>query len=416
MSGAGAPGLIGGALPGAARAPSALGASGDAWERLADERPDAAFALQALFAALLSDAQHDGMPAGVLAHAPIDTPIDTLIDAGAAASLLSADTILPPGGEYLPDELPDLIAGLPDAAAVSGAGSGAAGEARGSASTAALVELIARGPQAQGEAAYQSWARELLHRTETLMRTADEGAVALPAEMEALPLPLRPEQGAYGIGTPIGVPIDAPGQAAAATAVLAAMLRNAGEPGTRGEALPHADAAGGSEQASALPAAATAQAQLLPASAGERALPAWSLSAPLQHPQWGEEVSERVRWMLGQQLQSAELKITPPELGTIEVRISVHKDQMSVSFAAPNAAVREALEDAMPRLREMLSGSGYESVSVDISQHSLPQRRDTAPDGYAAAGGRAADGDDEAVVGVTTLRPAGALGVIDFYA
>lgn len=431
MPGASASGLMGSTLPGAVRTPSAFGA----WERLADERPEAASALQALFAALLTDAQHERVPSGMAAaHAVTDAMADTMPDVmpdtmpdvladglpDGMPNVMTASSaaVLPAGGESLPDERPDpAAAALPDFLAAAGAGSGAepVGDSHRSASTAALIELAARGPQAQSEAAYQSWARDLLHRAETLMRTMDGGAAPLPAEMEALSLPLRLEQGAYGVigGTTTG----APAQTAAATAVLAAMIRNTGETGVRGEAVPlsHADATAVDPAGTPAAVAAAAQAQHLPTGAGERALPAWSLNTPLQNPQWGEEVSERVRWMLGQQLQSAELKITPPQLGTIEVRISVHKDQMSVSFAAPNAAVREALEDAMPRLREMLSGSGYETVSVDISQHSLPQRRDTAPDGYAAAG-RAADEHDETLVGVTALRPSGTLGVIDFYA
>lgn len=403
-------GAMASASPGAARAQSA-------WERLADERPGAALALRELFTALLADAQHGGGTASASSAMPATAEADA-----------GDDAVLPFGGELLPGGLPDLAAalglgGIADAlfqpehalarsaaGSVPGAISGSMpGFMPGSAQAGALAELLAAGPQGQGEAAYQSWARDVLHRVETLMRGADGGALTLPpADLEALAL--RLEQAAAGAGVP--------GQATAATAAFAAMLRGAGESGAHAEAVTTFIDATGAEPA---PAAAAptmaAQTHPLQAGAGERAMPAWSLNAPLHHAQWGEEIGERVRWMIGQQLQMAELKITPPQLGTIEVRISMHKDQMSISFAAPSAAVREALEEAMPRLREMLSGSGYETVNVDVSQHSLSQRRDTTPGSYAGAVGSGADeGDEAAVVGVTALRTAGASGVIDIYA
>jgi flagellar hook-length control protein FliK len=408
MPGAGIAASMSGQMMAATRPGAAHAQSTGAWERLASERPDAAQALQALFTALLADAQHGGAASaatGAGASAPADAA-DVLADEAVAG-----DEVLPFGGECLPGGWSDIAAALGFVAAGGAAGAGpetAAGQGAGP--SAAFAGLVAAGPRGEGEAAWQSWAREVLQRAEMLMRGAEDGAAPLPAaELEALALRLEQATGASAV----------PGQAAAASAALAAMLKGAGESAARGEAMmaAHVDASA----AEAAPAVvAPAPAHSLQAGAGERAVPSWSLNTPLHQPQqWGEELGDRVRWMIGQQMQTAELKITPPQLGTIEVRISMHKDQMSISFAAPSAAVREALEEAMPRLREMLGGSGYETtVDVEVSQHSLPQRRDTAPDAYAAGGGGVGEGEGEAaaVAGVTTLRSAGAAGLIDFYA
>jgi flagellar hook-length control protein FliK len=129
-----------------------------------------------------------------------------------------------------------------------------------------------------------------------------------------------------------------------------------------------------SGEAAPVAAAPAASSPSAPASGTERPqTPGLPLSLPLNHERWAEEVGERVRWIVGQQMQTAELKITPANLGTIEVRITMHKDQMQISFASPHAAVREVLEDAAPRLREMMSAAGYSAVNVDIS-HQQPQR------------------------------------------
>ncbi|HEB98705.1 MAG TPA: hypothetical protein ENJ05_04295, partial [Thiotrichales bacterium] len=52
-----------------------------------------------------------------------------------------------------------------------------------------------------------------------------------------------------------------------------------------------------------------------------------SLSQPLQQPGWDNALGERVVWMVGQRLQSAEIKLNPPQLGPIEVRVSLNHDQ-----------------------------------------------------------------------------------------
>jgi len=65
----------------------------------------------------------------------------------------------------------------------------------------------------------------------------------------------------------------------------------------------------------------------------------------------------------------AQLSLAPPHLGELKIQLQVDNEQATVHFTAASAGVREALEQALPRLREMLSESGLELVNVDISQH-----------------------------------------------
>ncbi len=151
----------------------------------------------------------------------------------------------------------------------------------------------------------------------------------------------------------------------------------------------------------------------------ERALPGWTLATPLhQAQQWGDEVGQRIRWMVGNQVHAAELRINPPQLGPIEVRVSVHNDQMNVSFLSQNGLVRDALEDALPRLRDMLSQQGYASVNVDVSEHPASHggrdddgREASAGDASAVPRNDAADGARGAV-----YLSSASSGFIDCYA
>lgn len=95
------------------------------------------------------------------------------------------------------------------------------------------------------------------------------------------------------------------------------------------------------------------------------------IQAQVGKPGWGEELGGKVVWLINQQQQSAELRLNPPHLGPIEVRITIQQDQASVAFTAHHAVTREALEAAIPRLREMLGEQGLNLVNVDVSQQSF---------------------------------------------
>ncbi len=106
------------------------------------------------------------------------------------------------------------------------------------------------------------------------------------------------------------------------------------------------------------------------------------ISLPVTHPDWDQALGQRVVWLVKQDVQGAELRINPPQLGPVEMRIVMNNDQASVSFTSQHAIVREALEAAVPRLRDMFSDSGLNLVNVNVSQHSFAQQRQDNP--YAA--------------------------------
>lgn len=136
-----------------------------------------------------------------------------------------------------------------------------------------------------------------------------------------------------------------------------------------------------------------------------------TLALPVDHPQWGSELGNRVQWLVNRQTTGAELRLSPPELGPLSVQINIEQDQASISFNAPQAVVREAIENALPRLREMLAGNGINLLEVNVSSRGFDQaQRDPAPgDAWPASRGDALD-DPAATV---THR---LLGLVDLYA
>ena len=161
-----------------------------------------------------------------------------------------------------------------------------------------------------------------------------------------------------------------------------------------------------------------------PNSSGAMSIPSNSLlSMPV--PQsiadsaWGSAIGERLVWMAKGDHQVAQLKITPPNLGVIEVRLNINHDQASVSFVSHHALVRDAIESAMPRLREMLAEQALDLVQTDVSsgQQDVSQHSPGSGAGMPASAGmfeQAMEGTD----GMTTATEGAhrGLGLLDLFA
>ncbi len=93
---------------------------------------------------------------------------------------------------------------------------------------------------------------------------------------------------------------------------------------------------------------------------------------------WSDVFAERVSFAVRQNLQEAEIRLNPPQLGQVDVRIVMNNDQANLMFSSPHGAVREAIELSIGRLRDMLADSGFNLVNVDVSDKSLAQQRNDA--------------------------------------
>ncbi|MBF0220397.1 MAG: flagellar hook-length control protein FliK [Gammaproteobacteria bacterium] len=121
-----------------------------------------------------------------------------------------------------------------------------------------------------------------------------------------------------------------------------------------------------------------------------------SLDIPLRQQGWDRALGERMIWMMRNTVQEAKLQLNPRELGPVEVKLSVSPDQQaSVSFVANNAVAREALEAAMPRLREMFNQAGLNLSQSDVSERQSGDQR-AAEGGQQQGSGRGGRGSKDA--------------------
>lgn len=139
------------------------------------------------------------------------------------------------------------------------------------------------------------------------------------------------------------------------------------------------------------------------------------ISTPVTSPNWHQELGSKLKMLIGNEASSAELVITPPHLGRIEVQLSVTADQTSATFVAATPAAREALEQALPKLREFLADAGINlsqaSVGADAQagHHQPGGNRSGQPGRDPAPGSRA-----EIVTGQAALRRID--GMVDIFA
>jgi len=110
--------------------------------------------------------------------------------------------------------------------------------------------------------------------------------------------------------------------------------------------------------------AATSQAQAAPLNLGQTA--------------WESNLGSRLQMLVGQNVQAAEIRLDPPELGTLDIKIKVTNDVATVNITSPHSQVREALETAVPKLREMFEETGLSLGDVNVQQESFKQQEQLA--------------------------------------
>lgn len=109
---------------------------------------------------------------------------------------------------------------------------------------------------------------------------------------------------------------------------------------------------------------------------------------------WDNQISQRIVYMVGKE-QAATLTLNPPDLGPVQIVLNVSNDQATVAFSAEHLEVRQALENALPRLREMMSESGIalNNATVDAGARQQQDGERRAPGSNGANGGLAGNGN-----------------------
>jgi flagellar hook-length control protein FliK len=134
-----------------------------------------------------------------------------------------------------------------------------------------------------------------------------------------------------------------------------------------------------------------------------------TISVPVGNGGWPQAVAAQVHWFVSNDVQSAILHLSPEHLGPVEVHIDVQQSQVNVNFSAAHAETRAALEQTVPRLREIFASGGLTLGHTNVQQDPRPGSQPTA------APVRAAFAHPQTVEPVA-IAAAHTLGLVDEYA
>lgn len=95
-----------------------------------------------------------------------------------------------------------------------------------------------------------------------------------------------------------------------------------------------------------------------------------TISSPIQSHAWANDLGGRLTWMVGNNVRQADIHLNPQNMGPMKVSVSVGADQtVNIQMVVTHASTKEAVDAALPRLREMFEQQGLNLGNVDITDN-----------------------------------------------
>jgi flagellar hook-length control protein FliK len=102
------------------------------------------------------------------------------------------------------------------------------------------------------------------------------------------------------------------------------------------------------------------------------------IPSPVGSSKWGDDVGQKVVWLINKEETSATLTLNPPDLGPMKVVVHVENGQAHATFSADQPEVRQALLDSMPKLREVMEEAGISFGQANVSQNNSGSRDESS--------------------------------------
>jgi len=140
-----------------------------------------------------------------------------------------------------------------------------------------------------------------------------------------------------------------------------------------------------------------------------------AIETPVRSPAFAAELGDKVVWLASRQGQFAELSLNPPQMGALEVRLSLSgSGEASAQFFSPNPIVRETIDAALPKLRELMAQAGINLGEAEVREHAFGQREQSDLRGQNAAQEAEIPLHQAVMAGIAGARSAG-VGLVDLY-
>lgn len=143
----------------------------------------------------------------------------------------------------------------------------------------------------------------------------------------------------------------------------------------------------------------------------------------LNSPMWDKAIGQKVIWMVGESMQSAELTLNPPDLGPLQIVLNVTNDQANATFVSAHPDVRDALEASLPKLRQMMNDAGVQLSNFSVQSGAAHQdqagREYRSQSSHQSAGARHSNTpaiDNDVAIQATAVRMITRIGEVDTFA
>ena len=137
----------------------------------------------------------------------------------------------------------------------------------------------------------------------------------------------------------------------------------------------------------------------------------WQPPLVLTDPTAAQQIKDRVMVQIQHKLQTAEVQLHPEDLGSMQIKLNLQQDQLSVQFVVQQGAAKEALEQQMPKLRELLEQQG-----IALSEGQVEQRQSRSQQEQHSARNGNHDGAESELAAVQTVQMKVSDRMVDFYA
>jgi len=131
----------------------------------------------------------------------------------------------------------------------------------------------------------------------------------------------------------------------------------------------------------------------------------------LTEPAAAQQIKDRVMVQIQHKLQTAEVQLHPEELGSMQIKLNLQQDQLSVQFVVQQGAAKEALEQQMPKLRELLEQQG-----IALSEGQVEQRQSRSQQEQHSGRHGNHGGAESEIAAVQTVQMKVSDRMVDFYA
>ena len=120
-----------------------------------------------------------------------------------------------------------------------------------------------------------------------------------------------------------------------------------------------------------------------------------AMTTALGESGWDGELLGRVNMLVKGGIQEAKIQLSPPEMGRLEIKVSTEGDSAKIMFSVDNIAAKDAIEQAIPRLRELLEQGGLQLAHSEVADHSQSHQDQGEVDETAMGSDLAMDAEDD---------------------